>query len=475
MLVVLLLTSATDAALETASLTVMSTVKLFLLLLLVAWTFWSSIGIWRSAQKHPARGGSRGWALIAQIMVCLCLLSFAGSLPTTILPQLKEYTLIVAGRDPLGRVDAKVSTNGRALILHGALGAGSAAEVRRLLEAAPGVRIVMLDSPGGRIKEAEDLAALVSANGLDTYVEGHCESACTYVFLAGRDRAATPTANIGFHSPTFPGLDESAKRALLSRMQAVYREAGISQGFLDKIAATPAESMWYPNRKELIDNGVINRMSLGGEVASLTTRIAISKADMARAFREIPLAAAIERRFPGTIDQMADALSRGRETGATDAELLSAVRQMIASHVPRLLAAANDEQLQEFFELTHAQLRAARTVSYEACRMVLASQLDITKALPPEHVEREMRWLMNVLDRPLAPAPPVNATRLDSVLESVFETISPEHVDILAHPATPNTDPSLQCDATIALYDALGDLPARDRSIALRGFFGAGE
>ena len=69
-----------------------------------------------------------------------------------------------------------------------------------LLPAAfPGVRVVHLDSPGGRVGEGKKLHALIRAHKLDTYVETSCQSACTLAFTAGRERILLKGATLGFH------------------------------------------------------------------------------------------------------------------------------------------------------------------------------------------------------------------------------------------------------------------------------------
>lgn len=235
-----------------------------LLFSIMAW-LWSIVGIWRSADHHVARGGMSAWATMAKFMVVVGIIAMAGKLTTNILPQVKELTLIAIGNDPIGDIVIKVSANGQSVIVIGTLREGSAAEVQKILDAAPGATSLVLSSNGGRLFEAQQLARAVRNRNLDTYVKDQCISACTYVFLAGRDRAAAPNARIGFHQPSFPGLDTNTQRSMTQDMMDVYRSAGLPEAFLQRIVKTSPEDMWYPTREELIDSNVITRMSLGGE------------------------------------------------------------------------------------------------------------------------------------------------------------------------------------------------------------------
>lgn len=459
---------------ETLPLRAMAGITASAQLLAIAVTLWSSVGIWRSASNHTSRGGSRGWAVTAQVLTAFGLLSFAGTLTTTLLPQLKELTLIALDLDPMGPVDAKISMDGRSLVLQGTLGTGSTERVRRLLEAAPGIRAVTLQSPGGRLKEGEDIAALVREYGLDTYVESHCESACTYVFLAGSHRAAAPNARIGFHRPSFVGDDKLLEAEMLNRMQAVYRDAGISQRFLNKIAATPADSMWYPTRDELVLNGVINRASVGVETSTAhADERYTSKANLVNALRETPIMAALERHFPGTIDQAAEASWRAYTSGAGDADAMTAARKVIAEHVPQILMSASDEQLRAYVMLAVDQLRAAQAISDEACKKLIDVELDPVKNLPAELVMREMEVLLHILQGPLVQRMPVSDSEFEAVILPVLASLPIEYLNVLADSPSYQHEPGLICEATIALYEQVLALPGREQSIALTGLMQA--
>jgi hypothetical protein len=63
-----------------------------------------------------------------------------------------------------------------------------------------GARVLHLISPGGSVVEGLGMAALVRRHRLETYARaGQCDSACTFVFLAGRERhLRSGRAKLGF-------------------------------------------------------------------------------------------------------------------------------------------------------------------------------------------------------------------------------------------------------------------------------------
>jgi hypothetical protein len=230
---------------------------LLYVLLFLAARGWSLVGIWRSAGRHAARGGTAGWGTVARVLVVLGVLATLGQMPVLAL-QAKEYGLIAVGRDPIGALAAmSMDSSGKTLELKGALSSGAADQLEEVLASAPNAQLVVLDSDGGRIFEALRMAELIRARGLDTRVEQHCASACTLILLAGKDRSAHRFAQIGFHQPDFPGLSEDEKRAIINDNRGDYTKAGIGPEFLDRALSTPPAEMWYPTHAEMVEAGVL--------------------------------------------------------------------------------------------------------------------------------------------------------------------------------------------------------------------------
>jgi hypothetical protein len=343
-----------------------------------------------------------------------------------------------------------------------------------LLAATPTIRTIALASNGGRLREAREIAVLTKARRLDTYVDTRCESACTYVFLAGRDRAATPNARIGFHRPSFAGMNPLTQITATTSMLDTYRDAGIPQAFLDRVAATEANSMWYPSREELIEAGVINRVSLGGETAAISTLELGSKKEMMLAFRNLPMMAALERHFPGTLDQAVQAAWNERTQGGIDAEVSSAARAVISDRYPKILAAADDEGLDIFSRLMLDEMKAALAISTEACARLLQGQLNISQVLSPRLAQREMDWALGILKAErLEPRTHVDPAEFQRATLDATASLSPELLEVVSNPEKFRSQPKLQCGATIEFYERILELPDDTRHLMLRGMFEA--
>jgi hypothetical protein len=219
---------------------------------------WTLVGIWRSAGRHAARGGTAGWGTVARVMVVLGILATIAQMPSLGL-QAKEYGLIAIGRDPIGPMASITQAeNGQVIKLKGIISTGIADEFEQVVSANPKARLVLLDSSGGRIFEALRMAELIRSKGFDTRVEEHCASACTLLLLAGKERSAHRFAEIGFHQPDFPGISEAQRAEFIASNRNDYLHAGISPEFLDRVMDTSPADMWYPTHAELVDAKVLS-------------------------------------------------------------------------------------------------------------------------------------------------------------------------------------------------------------------------
>jgi hypothetical protein len=434
---------------------------------------WQGVAVWRSSSR--GRSGTRAWPMLARISVVAGALAFGCLWVLLLWIPAREHALIAMGRDPLPPLEARITTDDTVLLLHGTFGSGSADRVRRLLDGNPGVVTVALSSPGGRLHEAAQIAALVRRRGLDTYVDTRCESACTFVFLAGKERAATPNARIGFHRPSFAGLAPVAFDPATRGMIETYRGAGIPDDFLERIASTPARNMWYPSRSELEEAGVINRVSLGGETSAIGFLAVGSREELDAAFRAVPMMTALERHFPGTIEAAVRAAWMERTQGGIDSAVSNAARAVVGERYPKILAAADERALDGFTDIMVAQMKAAKAISPEACGLLLAGRLNVAQVLNPELVRREQDWALQVLRaETLVERAPVDAEEFRITMAEATSVLPPEVMDVVASPEEFADRPQRQCDSTIALYDRVLALPPAERHLLLRGMFQAG-
>lgn len=225
---------------------------------------WQSVGVWRSAKRRRLAGGSRivSFLAVAGLLVGLSAIVLNFAVARTVLNMLGE---IAAGRDAISRAGYRIALGSDRVIIDGAITYVIDRKLADVLDATPSIRLVQLESTGGHRGAGLRLARVILDRGLDTTTMRLCESACTFAFLAGRERSLGPKARLGFHSAGMryapKGLDEKGMMAATQRaqasMQRFYAERGLPAAFIDRVLATPDQTMWFPSRAELLQAGVI--------------------------------------------------------------------------------------------------------------------------------------------------------------------------------------------------------------------------
>jgi hypothetical protein len=166
------------------------------LLLLVLLYVWAGRGVWKAARRQRSAG--RSFATLAQVTVlvhglCLCTTGLTGA------EALGEMFAIVGGESMREPFTLQVSDDGKTLALEGGISEGLADALRAALAVAPHVRTLTLSSGGGLVDEADKVQRIVTEHALNTRVDGACISACTGIFLAGKERLLGSAGALGFH------------------------------------------------------------------------------------------------------------------------------------------------------------------------------------------------------------------------------------------------------------------------------------
>lgn len=257
----------------------------------LAVSLWQLVGVWRSAGRYQAARraeGRRGfWGAAARLAVIAGWVRVAVQLWNGAVPQMTELVRMAYFGDPdIPAFNLRLMSSGAEVELTGGFKFGLTDAFLELLAGAPGLRTVHLNSDGGRIGEATKLFDAIRERGLDTYVSNVCASACTVAFAAGRQRWILAHSRLGYHAGSFPGVAVIADRELA----AVYARAGIAEAFIDRILATPNESIWFPTLAELQRANVITGLARLGQFGAGADELAL-QAEVEAINRGLPRAA----------------------------------------------------------------------------------------------------------------------------------------------------------------------------------------
>ena len=148
-------------------------------LIVIVWGMFQGIGTWRSARRYSAEKSAQGrsiaWAVLAQVIVVLGAIVSVGNFAIRGGPQLAESWQMTFSGDPtIPDFTLRVMRNGTELEIAGGFKYGLASDVEKVVRASPQVKVVHLNSSGGRIGESEKLARLIRERGLTTYVSSRC-------------------------------------------------------------------------------------------------------------------------------------------------------------------------------------------------------------------------------------------------------------------------------------------------------------
>lgn len=454
------------------------------LALLVAWplllllTLWCIVGAWRSASAYRESGGSGLWSGLAKLVLFLSAVGTLVNVAFEFVPNAGDWLRMARGIDPLGNVQATLSPDGRKLRLEGPIGLGDSARVRKLVGEAKAVRIVELDSPGGRLVEAVAIAEVVRGGAWNTRATGDCESACTLIHMAGNKRQLMPGARLGFHrasTGTFnPVWDNLANRELAR----VYREAGLPERMIERTLATPAALMWHPTRDELAGAGLLSvtERPLDVDLPLTTPGTSITATDFAEALNTSDAWLALEQRFPGALKEAAARMQTAHAGGADAASVQVEGQRVVEAHFAELLASPYHEVRETYAALLIEQLAAARAAGPVACTAVLEADAEVRRALPPALVQREAGWIIFA-----AGAPPregqvrsgFSTLELEVMRRRLGERAAPQLIGLWRGPGA-SKPATLGCDKALEWLRTVTALPVAERRLALRMIFDRG-
>jgi hypothetical protein len=155
----------------------------------------------------------------------------------------------------------RLENDGKDLVVEGEIDFASIKAFRDYVQNTPQLERVVLSSPGGIVVAAELMAQAVRKRSLKTYVPDLCASACTLIFLSGKDRTMAKDALIGFHQSSAKSLGgdgpEERTVAFDSNLRKFYMSAGLDAKFIERILATPYTDMLLPSAEELLKEKVL--------------------------------------------------------------------------------------------------------------------------------------------------------------------------------------------------------------------------
>lgn len=451
------------------------------LVFILGFVTWLYIGIWRSADNHQKRGGRQLWAGLAKFAVIIGLIQYAIVTSKSTWPIFVESFKLFAFEDPLGKNNYRILRGGTEIEFSGGIGIGTAREFKRMLDAAPLVRVVHLDSLGGRIGEARTIGAEMKRRGLTAYVANRCISACTTIFLSGKERWLSENGRLGFHAPHFPGLGGEEMRAFIQDERDSLLSLGMPPSFVSRALTTPHTSVWFPTVQELIAAKLITgvadekRFALSGIFAEAPTTEKLSEIML-----QLPIYAAVKTVAPAVYEGTLLAMELGLQRGETMAEITERVHANLRPLLWKYLPLADDEPIIGFVEIYLEQLQRLQGRDVESCVAHLddkkGAQLKINpSAAAKELLNKELDIYSQILLTGYRGGRRIPDTKQgEAVLTVVMERFvksNERRAQIFIKDKIVASEYRAYCEAGIAFFREVIRLPKVQAAVALRYLF----
>jgi uncharacterized protein DUF4339 len=435
-------------------------------------TPWQLVGLWRSASNHVKQTSRVFWPRVSQFIVVLGVSQSVYTFFNMAWPQIDEVARIAVGLDPVGKYGIRVSPQGTEIELSGAITFGLTDDVRQQLNANPNIRIIQLNSIGGRIGEARKLRDLISSRHLTTYTSEGCASACVLAFLGGRTRVLREGAQLGFHRPSFPGIPDHEMQDQVKIDKHLYWLAGVAPGFIERAFAIPSTDLWTPSSQELLQAHVITNVSDGPKFSKSELTSWENSNNVENSFLEIPLFQKLKTLDPQMFHKTLRHVQELIKLGEPRAQCFEKARQFVVQEAGRYFFYAEDGPLLEWLAVIARELHELRTKNGALCYALLfrnpLQKLDLTIHLSEQVKAAETAALTRIIESgaPVRRKIPT-AHDVEKELKAVGGKISTRYGED-ASKLSPQADKTKTCDLSIAVYEEILKLPQREGANMLR-------
>jgi hypothetical protein len=226
--------------------------------LLLPGVVWWGTGVMRSAARHVSRGGSASIAILTGTVGLGAFFWAAAFWWQSARYLLPDVWATLSGDAVPASVQVQPASGRSAahLLVSGPLEFGTTRAVRAALDANPAVRLVQLESRGGRVAEGLALGRLILERNKDTLVTGECSSACVTAFAGGARRSLGPAAKVGLHSAGGVGVSAANIAAANGRSDRFIANRGVDMSLLEHGASVANDNIWFPAATVLFGAGL---------------------------------------------------------------------------------------------------------------------------------------------------------------------------------------------------------------------------
>lgn len=137
------------------------------------------------------------------------------------------------------------------ITLIGQINPGTTETFRKILDKEKNIKVVFIDSPGGFVDSAIEIATIIRKRQLDLVVDGRCLSACAnFIFPSAMHKVVLPGSFVGIHEQSISYTDNGVLKITSGNDTEQILKAASDKLALDKFKQLKIEEKeFYENQK----------------------------------------------------------------------------------------------------------------------------------------------------------------------------------------------------------------------------------
>lgn len=446
--------------------------------IIIIYTPWVLVGLWRSASNHIKKYDKHFWANIVKFLVVIGAIQFITIMINNGIPQIKEFIKIATKTDSIPNYEINILNNGKELEIKGGIKFGLTEDVQEYFIKYPNIQVLHINSIGGRIQEANKLHDFIKSKDIITYTSIGCYSACTNVFLAGKSRFINKLADLGFHRPSFPGIDNIDIKELIETEKKFYLSLNIPKDFIDKILSTPNNDMWKPSHYELLQSNIIDKVVDGDEFSPSDLYTWKDLKKLESDLLNIKIYQVIKTYEPNEFNKILNVFNKSVKLGIPIQDAYQETRSISAVIYYKYVSLASKEALNNFLDLIIRQFEILNDKDPILCynyAMGLDKKIDPNKYFPKSLINFELDTMAKIIEsgalqqNRIPTIEEVSKTNDNVYLASLLK--SNEKLDLFNKKNPTNEEKVRMSKFFIIFYKELKKLPEEERIKYMRFLF----
>ncbi len=341
-------------------------------LALLAAMVWFAVGVVRAAERYETEHPKRVWSIVVKGATVIAALSVLAIFARLGVPQIQHFAdAIFETTEP--RYAVALLRDDTELNVTGPMDLGLSETVDEVLHDHPAIATIYLNSPEGRLAEADRLSQIILANNLNTYVSAVCAGPCVKAFAAGKNRWLSRDAVLALGRPESGEQEITEAQPHIVKLRSFFRGRGVEAGFIDRALAVTEKNAWRPSHAELFASGLVTSYATDADVAQ--AGIPLQEIDDAeKALDRIALYRALREKHPKAREEIFAILREGTVKGEAAAEMRRRIWAIVTPIVAQSISSASDAALASFYQVAAEEAEALAVKDAKACEAYLKGE-----------------------------------------------------------------------------------------------------